>query len=216
MNTAFKIFFCGLLISFVGSLPPGTMTIAATFTGAKQGFAAGMVYSFGSIIAELLVILLLLYTIKWAGKWNSIIFLLQVLATIFLIAVTVGCFYLASNADKISVTDIHYSLHPFSSGFLISILNPVHIPFWIGWSAVLIRKNLLQPGIVAYSIYLTGIAVGSLLGFTIYVYGGMYMLDNFMKNQQAIILITGIVLLVITLLHIKKLVLVNSALVKTC
>ena len=216
MQQLLKIFFCGVLISFVGSLPPGTMTIAATFIGAKQGFMAGMIYSIGSVIAELLVILLLLYSIKWASKCNGIFFFLQVFTTFFLIAATTGCFYIVLHADKISVTDIHYSISSFSSGFFISTLNPVHIPFWLGWSAVLIKKNLLRPGIVAYSNYLAGVATGSMLGFMLYVYGGMYVLDSFVKHRQLIIFLTGIILLVITFMHIKKLVLAKPLIAKAC
>lgn len=207
MNTGFKVLIYGFTISFIGALPPGTMTITATFIGAKQGFFPGIIYSGGSVIAESLVIALLLLTMRWVVKWNNIYFLLQVFATIFLVGLTIGCFYLASVNSKFGIIDIPYQLAPFSSGFFISILNPLHIPFWLGWSSVLMKRNVLKPALLNYCSYITGIATGSMLSFIIYVSGGKYILDKFAGHQQLIILITGLILLAITFMHIRKLVL---------
>lgn len=213
MNSTYKILLYGFAISFVGALPPGTMTITATFISAKQGLTAGLTYGLGSVIAEALVITLLLRTIKYISRWNNIYFLLQVFATIFLVAITIGCFYLAYSDSKINFIDNSYQLQPFSSGFIISILNPLHIPFWLGWSAVLMKKNVLQPGLANYSSYIIGIAAGSMLNFMLYVSGGKYILNNFARHQQLIVLITGIILLVTTFMHIRKLTLTKAVIV---
>lgn len=210
MNATYKVLLYGFAISFVGALPPGTMTITATFIGAKQGQIAGVTYGIGSAMAEALVIILLLCTIRYIHRWNNIYFLLQAFATIFLVAITIGCFYLAYSDSKINFIDNSYRLQPFSSGFLISILNPLHIPFWLGWSAVLIKKNVLQTGLANYSSYIIGIAAGSMLNFMLYVSGGRYILGNFAQHQQLIVSITGFILLAITFLHIRKLIFSNS------
>lgn len=210
MNSTYKVLLYGFAISFIGALPPGTMTITATFIGGKQGFLQGVIYGLGSVTAEAMVITLLLCTIKYISRWNNIYFLLQAFATIFLVAITIGCFYLAYSGNKINFIDSSYQLQPFSSGFLISILNPLHIPFWLGWSAVLMKKSVLQPGLANYSSYIIGIVIGSMLNFMLYASGGKYILNNFAQHQQQIVLITGFILLVITFMHIRRFVQSNT------
>jgi hypothetical protein len=49
---------------------------------------------------------------------------------------------------------------PFISGVILSLLNPLHLPFWMGWTAVLRRKGLLNDTRKEYNIYVLAIGMG--------------------------------------------------------
>jgi hypothetical protein len=55
------------------------------------------------------------------------------------------------------------TLHRFWLGLFMSALSPMQIPFWFGWSTVLLTKKILQPVQSHYNSYIAGIGVGTLL-----------------------------------------------------
>jgi threonine/homoserine/homoserine lactone efflux protein len=64
----FKVAFAGLGISFLGSLPLGTMNIAATHISIQQGTGAGLVYATGSMLVEVIVVRIALVAMDWLAK----------------------------------------------------------------------------------------------------------------------------------------------------
>src|SRR5689334_24769469 len=64
------------------------------------------------------------------------------------------------------------TLFPYTTLFRsLSILNPLHIPFWLSWTNVLMDRNILIDA-KQFPAYVSGIGVGSLLGFQVFIAGG--------------------------------------------
>jgi hypothetical protein len=51
-----KIFFTGMLISFLGSLPLGTLNVAAMQIGITDGYTAAILFSLGSLLVEMIYV----------------------------------------------------------------------------------------------------------------------------------------------------------------
>lgn len=211
MSTHFKILSWGLVISFLGSLPPGTMTIAATYISAGQGAEAGFIYAAGSMLAEILVVRFALSAMDHIAGKHKLFFILEIITALVLVAMTIACFYFATQINEIVSTKEDSFLHPFVSGFLLSIINPIHIPFWLGWSIVLMNRNVLQVQPVQYNWYVIGIGIGSMLGFTIFIFGGELLLNIFRENQNIIFVVIGIALLIVNYFHITKMMAVPAS-----
>jgi threonine/homoserine/homoserine lactone efflux protein len=211
LSTHFKILSWGLIISFLGSLPPGTMTIAATYISAGSGTEAGFIYAAGSMLAEVLVVRLALSAIDRIGGKHKLFFILEIITALVLVAMTIACFYFATQINEIAGTKKGSFLHPFVSGFLLSITNPIHIPFWLGWSIVLMNRDILEVHPVQYNWYVTGIGIGSMLGFTIFIFGGELLLNVLRENQNILLFVTGIALLVVNYFHISKMMAVPAS-----
>ena len=56
MQSFIRIFFTGLLVSFLGSLPLGTLNIAAMQIGISSGALMALYFSFGSLLAEMVYV----------------------------------------------------------------------------------------------------------------------------------------------------------------
>ncbi|HEY6899254.1 MAG TPA: hypothetical protein VI233_01365, partial [Puia sp.] len=73
-----------------------------------------------------------------------------------------------------ALKNIHY---PFLSGLLLSTLNPLHLPFWLGWTAVLKAKNILVPARLEYNLFAIAIGAGTALAFLAYGFAGRLILQ---------------------------------------
>ena len=74
---------------------------------------------------------------------------------------------------------------------MMSALNPVQIPFWFGWSAVLFSRKVLVPDRTQYYFYILGIGCGTFLGNCVFIFGGQYVAYRIENNQQALNWIIG-------------------------
>jgi len=200
-----------MLISFLGSLPPGTMTIAATYISAEQGTTAGFIYALGSMMAEMIIVRLALNAMNWIASKHKLFFILEIVTALLLIAMTVACFYFAAQINSIAASKPQTIIHPFAAGFLLSIINPIHIPFWLGWSIVLVDRKILQANASQYNWYVLGIAMGSMMGFIIFIYGGELLLKVFNENQNIILIVFGIALFIVSTVHIAKMLMVPAS-----
>jgi threonine/homoserine/homoserine lactone efflux protein len=201
-----KIFFWGALISFVGSLPPGTMNIVATQITAQQGYRAGTLYSIGSMLAEVIIVRLALGGMKRLMSCRQIFHFLDIVTAILLLLMTIGCFVAAVQMNDFVHILPKSSWHPFWVGLFISAVNPLHLPFWLGWTTLMMNKGIVTPQAKSLNVYVLGISFGTMLGFLTFIYGGYYLMTVFRDRQFEICIAAGSVLLVITYLHIRRMV----------
>jgi threonine/homoserine/homoserine lactone efflux protein len=206
MQSSLKIFWWGMLVSFLGSLPPGHMTIAATYIAGQQGIDTAWIYALGTILAEVIIVRFALAALNRFSVSHRFFFAMEIITAVLLLAMTIGCFYLAVKQNELANPETYSVNSPFTAGFIISITNPIHFAFWIGWSVVLMDKNILKPGFMSNNIYVTGIAAGSVLGYVLFIHAGEWLLKNFNKNNDVILIMFGIILFIALLLHIKKMI----------
>jgi len=200
-----KITFAGLVISFLGSLPLGTMNIAATQIAINQGTHAGLIYALGSMGVELIVVRIILVAMDWLSKRHKVFQVLELFTTALVFALAIASFIAAFKGKSFSDTVLLTStFNPFWSGVLISASNPLHIPFWMGWTTVLLNKNILVNDARNYNWYLTGIGMGTMLGFMVFIYGGNYMIARISQHQNLLNLGIGAVLLLTAIIQLRK------------
>jgi len=61
----FRIFFWGLLISFLGSLPLGTLNVAAMQIGIQESIQNAIWFSVGALLVEMIYVRISLVGIDW-------------------------------------------------------------------------------------------------------------------------------------------------------
>jgi threonine/homoserine/homoserine lactone efflux protein len=102
-------------------------------------------------------------------------------------------------------------MHRGLLGFLMSCLNPMQIPFWFGWSAVLFSKNILRPGFWNYNAYLIGIGAGTFLGQSVFIFGGRLLINQLDAGQKLLNWIIGIVFLITAIIQFLKIIFKKDA-----
>lgn len=211
MKKISTIFFWGFVISFLGSLPPGAINIAAEQISLQQGKQAAMIYAIGSMLAEVIIVRLTLSGVKQIIRHLRLFYLLELCTALILLALSAGCFIAAINMTGISNILPGYYLPPFKTGVLLSAFNPLHIPFWLGWTSLLMNRNVLSPNGKQYNWYVAGIGIGTMIGFITFIYTAEYLISSFQNNQFVICMLLGITVLIIFLLHIRRMLLLPIA-----
>ncbi|MEP6847050.1 MAG: LysE family transporter [Panacibacter sp.] len=205
MEPLFKIFAWGMLISFLGSLPLGTVNVTATNIAVRSGTSAGVLFSLGCLFIETLCLCTVLAAMDWVFKRQRLFRVFEWFTAVLILIMAAGSFFAAYKMKPFGESVFtSYSLHPFFLGLLLSALNPLHIPFWFGWTTVLINKEVLIPGKKPYLIYVTGITIGTLLGFDVFIYGGNYIVKQLGNKQDIINWVIGIVLLITAFVQLYK------------
>ena len=200
-----------MLISFLGSLPPGIINIAAFQIAGKQGNGNAMIYGIGSMLAEVIVVRVALSGMSRITRSRKFFLILEWIAAALLVIFSIACFITADQMQQFPVIPPAWILPPFLTGLALSAINPLQIPFWLGWSTVLMNKGVLVPKPRQYNIYITGIASGTMAGFIVFIFGGQYLLKAFQSNQYLVNMAVGLTLSIVALLHIRKMILVPAA-----
>jgi len=192
MSKLVRIFFWGLLISFLGSLPLGTLNIAAMQIGIQESITHALYFSFGSLLVEMIYVRISLVGIDWVSKQEKLMRVMEWLTLLIILALAAGSFIAAAKGDEDAKNVmLQNDMHRFLLGMFMCAINPVQIPFWFGWSTVLFAKKILQPVNTQYNIYIIGIGIGTLLGNGVFIFGGKWMVQRIANSQQYLNWIIG-------------------------
>jgi len=200
----FKIFTTGLFISFLGTLPLGTMNIAAMQISISDGIPPAMYYVFGALLIEMIYVRVSLVAMNWVFKHKNIFRWLEWISIVIILALAVSSFVAA--ADPVVKKNVLLSggIHRFWLGVIMSALNPVQIPFWFGWSTVLFTKNILQHKNSHYNIYIAGIGSGTFIGNLVFIFGGRFIVDVLNTNQKILHWVIGFIFLITAIILMIK------------
>jgi threonine/homoserine/homoserine lactone efflux protein len=208
MAKLFRIFITGMFISFLGSLPLGTLNVAAMQIAIYKGIAAGLWFSSGSLTVEIVYVRLSLVAMDWVRKQRRLFRILEWVTLGIIVLLAISSFRAAAHTSVHSVPAapayLDNTLHPYLLGLLMSAVNPVQIPFWFGWSTVLFTKKILLPRNDHYNIYIAGIGLGTLFGNFVFVFGGHAIAGSISGNQHILNWIIGGIFTITALIQMYK------------
>lgn len=187
----FKIFFTGMMISFMGTLPLGTLNVSAMQISITDGVVQGMLFSLGALLVEVAYVRVSLVAMQRFMKHR--IWMIRLgWATFFLItALAIASFWAAAHPSGHANPILSNTLPKFLLGASMSAINPMQVPFWFGWSTVLFDRGLLRPKTNDAWPYIAGIGIGTFLGNAIFIFGGRLMVDRLQANQSIVNWVIG-------------------------
>lgn len=193
------------MISFLGSLPLGTLNVAAMQIGIQESILNAMYFSFGSLLVEMVYVRISLVGIDWIRKQEKLMKIMEWVTLLIIIALAVGSFVAASkgNGDTKNIL-LQNNMHRFLLGMFMCAINPVQIPFWFGWSTVLFTKKILEPKNEQYNSYIVGIGLGTLLGNAVFIFGGKWMVQRIANSQQYLNWVIGGIFAITAVIQLIK------------
>ena len=201
----FQIFFWGLLISFLGSLPLGTLNVAAMQIGIQESVQNAIWFSLGSLLVEMVYVRISLVGIDWVRKQQRLMKAMEWITLAIILALATGSFIAAIKSDENSKNVLlNFNLHRFYLGMFMCAINPVQIPFWFGWSTVLFSKKILKTTAFDYNSYIVGIGIGTLLGNCVFIFGGKWMVQRIANSQQYLNWVIGGIFTLTALIQLVK------------
>lgn len=185
MPKLLRIFLWGLLISFLGSLPLGTLNIAAMQIGIQESVTHALYFSLGSLLVEMIYVRISLVGVDWVRKQEKLMKAMEWFTLIIILALAAGSFMAAlKDGAETKNVFLENTMHRFLLGMFMSAINPVQIPFWFGWSTVLFSKQILEPVKIQYNLYIVGIGLGTLAGNCVFIFGGKWLVERITGSQE--------------------------------
>jgi threonine/homoserine/homoserine lactone efflux protein len=191
MRPLVKIFLTGMLVSFLGSLPLGTLNIAAMQIAVSDGVINAIFFSLGSLLVEIIYVRISLVAMDWIRKQDKILKMLEYFTLLIVIALAISSFYAAMHPGVHKNIVLSSTLPKFLLGVVMCAVNPVQIPFWFGWSTVLFSKKILLPRNDHYNAYIIGIGLGTFVGNCIFIFGGLLIANAISNNQNILNWVIG-------------------------
>jgi threonine/homoserine/homoserine lactone efflux protein len=206
MPKLLQVFAMGMFISFIGTLPLGTLNIAAMQISISDGFQPAILFALGALTAEVIYVRISLVAMSWVAKQKKLIRALEWITVLIVSALAASSFYAALHPEVDKNIILSSTLHRYLLGFFMSALNPVQIPFWFGWSTVLFTKGVLSPKAGHFNVYIIGIGLGTLCGNMVFIFGGKLVADSINANQSVLNWVIGGIFLITAIIQIVRII----------
>ena len=186
-----KLFFIGMLISFLGSLPLATMNVAAIQISISDGINSAILFSLGSLTVEMIYVRISVVALGWLKRQKKLFTILEYVTLVIILALAASSFYAALHPETQENVVLSSTLPKFILGALMCALSPGQIPFWLGWSTVLFTKKILLPRNDNYNTYILGIGIGTFTGNLLFIFGGLLIASKINNNQHILNWVIG-------------------------
>jgi len=189
-----QVFLIGLVFSFIGSIPPGTLNLAVLQLGMEYKIKTALRFSLAVAIIEYPYAWIAVVFEDWVTSSPLIIDNFQLITAV--VMTVLGGFTLWS-ARKPSEFSVRFNESGFRRGIVLSILNPMAIPFWIGITAYLKAQNWidLSSQTLLHS-YVFGTSVGVMILLILFTFLAKK-LAPYVKDHRFVKFVPGLTLLVL-------------------
>lgn len=201
-----KLFITAFSISFIGALPIGTLNTNVANYALNGNFIGAFEFGLAAIMVEVGLVRIALILLDKLGHLQK---LFRYLSIVFCFAILYlayksleAAFHMRNFEDVLPFV----GMQPFYSGLVLSLLNPLHIPFWLGWTAVLKGRDILDSKARSYNVYIFAIGTGTCIAFLLYGFAGNYLMNTLKAQHNLINWILGCTLLLTGLVLAYKLI----------
>ncbi len=201
----------GWLVSFLGQLPLGTMSITSTQIAVQENFRNAWKYAWGVALIEILYLRLTLSGVHWIMA-NAIFFLILGWLTVVVFLVLGMYSFVVARRQ---VTDkkaflLENKVDRFLLGMSMSALNPAQVPFWFIWSSYLMQLNVLQQTPMEFNLFTLGCGMGTVSGLALYMYGGNWLITKMNVSARTLNMIMGIIFIIAALSQLYRMLFVKT------
>ena len=194
-----------MLISFLGTLPMGTLNITAMQIGIQESVKNALLFVLGSLVVEMVYVRISLVGINWIQKQDALMKAMQWITFIIILALATGSIMAALHPDDEAKNVIlQNNMHRTLLGMFMCAINPVQIPFWFGWSTVLFNRKILKPINSQYNIYIIGIGLGTLMGNSVFIFGGKWLVSRIANSMEYINWVIGGIFAITAIIQLYK------------
>jgi threonine/homoserine/homoserine lactone efflux protein len=181
------------IFSFLGSIPPGTLNLTILQLGLDRKLKIAWRFALAAALVEYPYAWLAVVFENYITSTPVIIDNVRLISS--LVMIVVGVFNLWS-AHRPSMLTQKLQSSGFRRGVLLSVLNPLALPFWVAITAYLKLQGWIEvSGNAHLHAYLLGITVGA-LGLLLFVaYSAKYLIPFFQSNSRVKYIPGGVLLL---------------------
>ena len=202
------IFFLGLLVAFIGVIPPGLLNMTAAKISLKEGHVRGVMFSIGVCVVVIIQTYIAAIFARYLSKHVEVVDILQRVAFVIFVLITIY-FLLVAKKQPPQILDapVRSKHSRFFQGLFLSSINVFPIPYQAYMTITLASFGWLDFSIFSIISYVAGAAMGTFVMLYVYIFFFDKIKDKSISSQKSMnYLIGGItgVISIITLINIIK------------
>ncbi len=196
----FLTFVLGLVVNFIGYVPPGNINLTLTQIAINRGMRQALRFITAFSCTEFFFTFFIMQAAKWLSVQPHVETIIDWVMVLLFSTLGIITWLNRKKPPKAKYSDresIRY-------GILLGIINPMQIPFWMIAGTYLLAHQWILPGLFALAVFSLGSAAGTFLCLFIYAKSARYIQNKFELSTQFIN--TGIAILFFgfALYHIGK------------
>jgi threonine/homoserine/homoserine lactone efflux protein len=206
MTELLPVLFAGFTVSFLGQLPLGNLNVAATQISVEENFKNAWLFSIAGAIVEVVYLRLALNSSEWIMH-NKMLFNTISWFTVALFYIlgflSIRKAILQKEAQKKGLL-IDNNINRFLLGFMLSLINPLQIPFWFFWGTYFIHNGVVQPNGTDFNLFTIGAGIGTLSGQAIYIHGGNWLIKKLHASHRFLNILMGAIFIISASIQLYK------------
>lgn len=165
------LFVLGLIIAFVGVIPPGLLNMTAAKISLKEGHVRGMMFSVGVCVIVFLQTYIASMFARYLTNHTSVIEILQRVAFVIFVLITIYYLLIAKSEPKPEIEAHSKSKHSrFFQGMFMSAINVFPIPYQAYMTISLASFGWMDFERTSIIAYVAGAATGTFVMLYIYIF----------------------------------------------
>ncbi|MEO6932555.1 MAG: LysE family transporter [Chitinophagaceae bacterium] len=201
-----KIFFTGFGISLLGTLPLGSLNVAAMQISVQENYRNAIRFALGVALVEIIYVRISLQGMRWVIENQRLFRILEWCTVGLFIVLAITSFLAARKKSDEKNILLKNNVNRFWLGLTMSAINPVQIPFWFIWSTYLISNGLLKANPLQYNTYTVGIGLGTLSGLAFFIFGGKWLVAKMKASHRVVNFGVGIIFVISAVIQFYRLV----------
>ncbi len=188
----------GLLLSLIGSLPPGLISLLVAYTSIQKGLRAALWAALGACIVEFWQAWLASAVAMWLLAHSMVEKWFQWGALLVFLA---GGIYLltrqaAAKPAQTAVSQVS-AWRQMGRGALVSLFNLLALPYWFAYCGWLKVNGWWPEHSFSVLFFSTGVGIGTLLALSLYAWAAQKMVDRSDQISRYANTVIGIIFLLL-------------------
>ena len=189
----------GFVISVIGSSAFGVLNLMAIQISMERNWQSALWFSFGCVVIEVIFVRYSVIFTRWISRNPKTKKVFDWGALILFLLLAVACLSYSS-AGPLQKNITPYAIPAFFAGVAMRSVYPSMIPYWLGWNAALISREVtFKP--IPFAI---AAGLGTMIMHAGYIYMGQVAIDFLKDKGQYLMWVLGVLLLITAFLHGKR------------
>ena len=194
----------GIVASFIGSLPIGMLNLTAIDISVNKGIKSLISFSAAASIIEFFYAFIAIVMTEWIMRNDHLNYYINVAIIPVFIILAINYFYRDNLIRKNKKLPRQQS--PFMKGVLLSLINPLCIPFWIFYTSYFHSFGWIDLSTNYYiSILVLGISVGTFLALIAFGITGQILVTRIQHLNKWLNRIIGFTLILLAIIQAIRL-----------
>ncbi len=199
------VIFMGWLVSFIGQIALGSMSLTSTQIRMEEGIKPAMLFTWGVTLIEMLYLRLSLSGMDVIYQHPTVVRAIGwITAGFFLFLCGMSIRSIITYHEEKKSTLLDHNMNRFVFGMMLSALNPGQIPFWLLWSNYMLDWKILHSSTLQYNLFTIGGGIGTVTGLMVYIYAGSYIITKLDMNNKTLNKIMATVFAIASVLQLWK------------